>query len=273
MLQGSLDDFALDEILGLLAETSKSGQLDIKGDRGTGALTVTDGKLGDATASNCGSAASTEDVMFELLRYREGSFVFSNKEGELTGEEKNVAGVLSVAESRLADWEAIAEMVPTLQHIAIPSQRLPEEEITIDRSEWDVLRIIASECEVAVVCDELELGEVEGSRIVKHLIERGLISLRQPTGASSTIAKRIPKRTPAAAEPNPEPAEAEPEDESLVASLRSGTPDTEAGPAVSVPPLPGAQHGTTTAVAEPELDERPTDGGGLLMRYLKGEEG
>ncbi|MDH5522215.1 MAG: DUF4388 domain-containing protein, partial [Acidimicrobiia bacterium] len=72
MLQGSLENFALDEVLGLLSSTSKTGQLDIKGDRGSGALMFREGRLVDGTASFTANGTGIEDVMFELLRYAEG---------------------------------------------------------------------------------------------------------------------------------------------------------------------------------------------------------
>ena len=46
MLQGSLENFALDEVLGLLSGTSKTGQLEIAGNRGTGTLVFHDGRSG-----------------------------------------------------------------------------------------------------------------------------------------------------------------------------------------------------------------------------------
>ncbi len=282
MLQGSLEDFALEEILSLLAETSKSGQLDINGDRGNGALTIRGGQLADARASKCDVSAEPEDVMFELLRYSEGSFVFSNQDLELTGDEKNIGGVLSVAEGRLADWNAIAAVVPSLHHMVVPSVELPKDEVTIDRSEWAVLTVVASGCKTEVVCDTLELGEVEGCRKIKHLIERGLLELREPgsTPAPEVVFSEEKKPSDPPEEyaadsksgggvlstPAAEPGVS---GDSLVASLRGGTAEPlETTP--PIPPSPLAGNGSV-ATAEP-LAEESGDGEGLLMRYLRGEE-
>ncbi len=279
MLQGALEDFALDEILSLLAETSKSGQLDINGDRGNGALTIVDGKLADARASKCEVTAQAEDVMFELLRYSKGSFVFSNQVLEVTGEEKAIGGVLSVAEGRLADWKAIAAVVPSMDHVVVPSVELPQDEITIDRSDWAVLSVVASGCRAEVVCHSLELGEVEGCRKIKHLIERGLFDLNEPGSQADSGKVFSEEEKPKAMPPElnsdlasnggvlATPAvESQDPGDSLVASLRGGTND------LTPPAVPDSLAGNGAVATVDPLADEGGEGEGLLMRYLRGED-
>ncbi|MGH1493987.1 MAG: DUF4388 domain-containing protein [Acidimicrobiales bacterium] len=202
MLQGSLENFALDEVLGLLSGTSKTGQLEIAGNRGTGSLLFDDGRLVDGTASYTANGGELEDVMFELLRYDDGTFTFTSR--EVTGNEnpENVASVLASAENRLRDWRSIEAVVPTLSHQVAPSVDLPAEEVTITRAEWAALTVIAAGCPVSLVCDRLELGEVEGSRRIKDLAERSLIEVSEPIGGFSS-AYRASAPTPAPAETAP----------------------------------------------------------------------
>jgi len=279
MLQGSLEDFALEEILSLLADTSKSGQLDINGDRGSGALTIRAGKLADAQASECDSTAEPEDVMFEMLRFSEGSFVFSNQESEPTGDEKDISGVLSVAENRLADWKSIAAVVPSLQHIVVPSSELPQDEVTIDRSEWSVLVIVANGIRTGEMCDTLELGEVEGCRKIKHLIERGLLELHNPSSSVAPDGMPSTEETVETSALKPPISDSEvgvlttPEvnsvagNDSLVTSLRGGATELTEG----MPPIPSPNHHSSVATADPRT-EGAVEGEGLLMRYLRGED-
>lgn len=159
MLQGSLENFALDEVLGLLSSTSKTGQLDIKGDRGSGALMFREGRLVDGTASFTANGTGIEDVMFELLRYAEGSFTFTAREVEATEYEENVVSVLSAAENRLLDWRAIEAVVPSLNHLVTPASDLPADEVTITRDEWSALTTIGAGCPASTVCERLQLGE------------------------------------------------------------------------------------------------------------------
>jgi hypothetical protein len=180
MLQGSLENFALDEVLGLLSGTSKTGQLEIAGDRGTGSLMFYQGRLVDGTASYSANGTGLEDVMFELLRYEEGTFTFSLRDVTPGTSAENVASVLANAEARLRDWRSIEAVVPSLSHQVTPVAELPAEEVTIDRHEWAVLTVIASGCPVSMVCEKLELGEVEGSRQIKNLAERELVNVSEP---------------------------------------------------------------------------------------------
>ncbi len=207
MLQGSLDNFALDEVLGLLASTTKSGTLEVKGDRGTGTLGLRQGQLIGASASNTANGEGLEDVLFELLRFGEGSFTFTP--GDVAGSEgpRAVVDMLSAAEDRLADWRTIETVVPSLNHTVSPVPALPAEEITITRREWSTLIVIGSGCPVSSVCSDLGLGEVEGSRQVKILAERGLVSVGPPLGKNAGTAGYLPRTAPAEPVTRPEPAD------------------------------------------------------------------
>lgn len=205
MLQGSLENFALDEVLGLLSGTSKTGQLEISGNRGTGTLTFNGGRLVDGTASYTANGTGLEDVMFELLRYDDGTFTFASREVTQTDNLENVATVLASAEHRLRDWRSIEAGVPSLNHQIAPTEELPEEEVTITRAEWAALTVIAAGCPVSLVCDRLELGEVEGSRQIKNLAERGLISVTEPIGSYISSLRSNPVPAPAADVPAPLP--------------------------------------------------------------------
>ena len=76
-LSGTLDTFALPDVLRLLASTAKTGRLRITGDRGSGSVWVADG---DVVATELASAVSyertNEEVVFGLLRFTAGSFTF-----------------------------------------------------------------------------------------------------------------------------------------------------------------------------------------------------
>src|SRR3954451_14770572 len=75
-LQGTLDTFALPDVLRLLASTKKTGRLRVSGNRGTGSVWVDGGGVTGAEATGVGDAPPSSDVLFELLRYGDGSFTF-----------------------------------------------------------------------------------------------------------------------------------------------------------------------------------------------------
>ncbi len=273
MLQGSLENFALDEVLGLLSSTAKTGQLDIKGDRGNGSLAFRQGRLVDGQASYEANGNGIGDVMFELLRYSEGNFTFTAMDIEPTEFDDDVSSVLSDAENRLMDWRSIEAVVPTLNHIVTPVSDLPAEEVMITRAEWSALTIIAAGCPALVVCERLNLGEVEGSRQIKNLAERQLVIISEPAGARA--AAPVPPTPPSSMAsdsytpasqnyPTPGYSTAAPAAEAaLVAPIGSGT---------HTPPSPAeiSEFGEEVNDASELFEESSDDlNGGLLMEYLK----
>lgn len=265
MLQGSLENFALDEVLGLLSSTSKTGQLDIKGDRGNGALVFRDGRLVDGNASFTANGTAIEDVMFELLRYSEGNFTFNARDVEPSEYDENVVTVLGAAENRLMDWRSIEMVVPSLNHMVTPAADLPAEEITITRAEWSALTTIGAGCPASTVCERLHLGEVEGSRQIKNLAERQLVVISEPGGyrgrSAAAAAPAAAASPPPALAGNPAPAD-------------DGRPPMPPTPSVDdlAPPSPAeiSEFGDGLSDAS-ELLESSQDGG-LLMQYIKGDE-
>lgn len=269
MLQGSLENFALDEVLGLLSSTSKTGHLSIKGDRGTGSLSFQEGRLVDGTASYTANGTGIGDVMFELLRYSEGNFTFSAEDVEATEYEEDVTSVLDDAENRLLDWRSIEAVVPTLNHVVTPVSDLPAEEVTITRGEWSALTTIAAGCPAMVVCERLNLGEVEGSRQIKNLAERQLVIISEPSSVRPRIAASSSLVNPAT-------------NGNGNGSLSiNPTPDGKQRTQVR-PPMPPETVHATTPPSPAEISEFGEDlsdaselvdseqvNGGLLMEYLK----
>lgn len=329
MLQGSLENFALDEVLGLLSGTSKTGQLEIAGNRGTGTLVFHDGRLINGTASFTANGTELEDVMFELLRYGDGTFTFSLRDVEPGEVVENVSTVLANAEARLQDWRSIETVVPSLNHQVVPVLELPSDEVTVSRDEWATLMTIGTGCPASHVCDRLTLGEVEGSRRIKDLAERMLVNVTEPIGSyrrsqaaraeaergatGTTASARTPipapvaPAKPAAPAPAPSPAAAAktetvgtdtaPSLEELASADSSGPAlgsimaDRPNAPAPAAPvaeaPVESTSAATPPGPPSPseiagfgekiedasELMETVEDArGGILARYLKGEE-
>ncbi|MEZ5226498.1 MAG: hypothetical protein R2710_07445 [Acidimicrobiales bacterium] len=69
-----------------------------------------------------------------------------------------------------------------------PVSSLPAPEMTITAAEWDLLMAIGAGTEVGSVCEHFGLGEVEGSRRVKLLVERSLITIAPPHAASASTS-------------------------------------------------------------------------------------
>ncbi len=182
MLQGSLDNFTLDEVLNLLAGTHKSGHLRISGDRGTGSLWVDDGKLVQAEASNVTSSGDWEDVMFELLRFESGNFSFVGDDIAPTPSEPvEIAPLVERGNELLAEWQSIETIIKSPDHFLTINRTLPSDQIMLTGHEWETVVAIGEGRTVSKTFNRIGVGELKGCRRIKSVIERGLVTIEEPT--------------------------------------------------------------------------------------------
>lgn len=204
MLQGTLDVFSLDEVLGLLSGANKSGVLNITGDRGVGSVSIADGQLVAGSASSAPEAAELSDAVFELLRYEEGSFSFDGA-AEAVGEPHDLETVMADAHSRLDEWKSIEAVVPSLDHHVTLAPTLTTSQVTLSESEWAAVVAVGEGATAGVVARRLGLGEFAGSKRIKALVERSLASL-EASAASTPVKEAEPVVAPVFETPDPAPA-------------------------------------------------------------------
>ena len=213
-LQGTLETFALPDVLRLLASTKKTGRLRLTGRQGSGSVWLADGEIVSSEATHAPMADGASEVVFELLRFKEGEFVFdadaSAPEG---GDPAGVEDTLTSAEAMLEEWKTIEAVVPSLAAWVSLAPELPDAEITIDRARWGQVVAVGGGITVGGLGDRLGLGELPASRTVKELLELGLTSLGTAPDAAHAVAATAPAASfePAPVEPAPvEPASFEP---------------------------------------------------------------
>lgn len=173
-LQGTLDTFALADLVRLLATTSKTGELAIDGDRGSGRLWFADGQLvgGEPTADDLA------DVVFALLRMQEGDFAFEADTGpEDPREPCSALDVLAAAEARLEEWRPVEELVPSPAVALTLRADLPSDEVTIDRDLWRRLVAVGSGTTAGAFAGALELDEHAAAFAVRDLVDAGLVEV------------------------------------------------------------------------------------------------
>jgi hypothetical protein len=191
-LQGTIETFALPDVMRLLASTKKTGCLRLDGTRGNGSVWVESGTIVASDASGAKHAETPVEVFFELLRFKDGDFVFDS---DVTADAKGVAAevepTLDAAEKMLDEWKAIEAVVPSLDAWVELAPELASEEIVIDRARWQLLVAVAAGSSVAALGDRLGKGELAISRDVKELVEVGLVSVGEPP------AGRAPEPSPA----------------------------------------------------------------------------
>ena len=175
-LQGSLEDFALPDVLSLLASTRKSGELQVAGGRGTEGRVWLDG--GRIVFSETGTTNDAVDTLFELLRLDEGNFHFSaDVDPPSVGEARDIAPLVTEAQGRLDEWKIIEAVVPSLSTRAALVSDLVTEDVIVNAAQWRVLVAVANGGTVDAVATSLGLGEFSACKSVKALVDLGLVSV------------------------------------------------------------------------------------------------
>lgn len=180
-LSGTIETFALPDVLRLLASTKKTGCLRLDGSRGTGAIFVEGGSIVGGDASGAPHADGADEVLFELLRFKEGDFEFvADAAPDAKGSPAEVESTLDAAEKMLDEWKGIEAVVPSLDHWVQLNESLPGEEVTVTADRWKTLVAVAGGTSVGRLGESLSLGELPVSRSVKDLVELGLVTVGEP---------------------------------------------------------------------------------------------
>ena len=222
-LQGTLETFALSDVLRLLASTKKSGALRIDTARGHGELLVRDGELVSGVADSAPRATSPPEVLFEMLRSVDGSFVFDADAAVAEGDAQDVESVLAAAEAQLAEWSEIEAVVPSpRRQVSLRRQR--DDDISFTAAEWSVVATIGGGCTVSALAERLDASEIVATRAVRDLVIKDAVEL-----SDTDVDDAAPLEAPAAAVPSFEtPAPSVPSFETPAPSVPSFENGTEA---------------------------------------------
>lgn len=251
-LQGTLDTFALPDVLRLLAATKKTGRLRITGGRGTGSVWVSSGEVEAIEATHAPHASEAVDALFELLRFEEGAFTFdAEARHDEPGQPTDVELLLAHSEAMLSEWREIEVVVPSMDAWVTLRRTLPLPEIAVDQACWTTIVAIGAGATVRRIGDELCLAELPISRAVKELSEVGLIEIAAaaPAGALASTNGHAPLARP------------------LVAAKAKELREPEVPPPPATP-RPRRPKATEDAPAQPEAF-RPLDlpGHGVTASY------
>lgn len=206
-LSGTIETFALPDVLRLLASTKKTGCLRLDGSRGAGAIWVDGGAIVGGEASGAPHADGAAEVLFELLRFKEGDFEFdADSAPDSADPAAEVEPTLEAAEAMLEEWKGIEAVVPTLDHWVELNPELPGDEVTVSADRWKSLVAVAGGTSVGRLGDQLSLGELPVSRSVKELVELGLVRIDEPRDDVEPVIAAV-EVVEIEAEPVPAPPE------------------------------------------------------------------
>ncbi len=253
-LQGTLETFALPDVLRLLASTKKSGVLRVDTDRGRGELQVVEGVLVGGSADRSPRASHPADVLFELLRSDDGSFVFdADAAVTATGEGEDVEAALAAAEAQMAEWAEIAAVVPSPNRlVTLRAER--HEPITLDAEQWRAVAAIGHGCTVTELSERLDAVEIVATRWVRDLVQLGAVDLSdddvERVDAAVSHAPAVEPSEPAVEADHTAPAAPE-HDPLPPLPFRQPVAEAPAEPQVDVAPEPSFEPSVGTAAVSP----------------------
>lgn len=192
-LQGTIETFALPDVLRLLATSAKTGMLAVEGDRGTGAVWVANGDI-IATDIDLGahpSTGSTEvsEGIFQLLRFETGEFVFTSDIAPASpSEPQNVEASIADSSTMIDELNQITENVPGMEsHVAL-RREIETNEVTLTADQWRVLSAVGSGTTVARIASTFSYGELDALRRVDDLVHEGVIDISDQPAIEDTIS-------------------------------------------------------------------------------------
>jgi len=189
-LSGTLDTFALPDVLRLLASTGQTGRLRVTGPDGSGSVWLRSGDvvMADLVGDPIADSSSIE-VMFGLLRLKTGSFTFEDEaKAESESPAEAMDQVLAEAESMLAEWREIESVVPSMEVWVGLCHELSGPDVMVDADRWRGIAAVGSGSAVVGLARRLGLREVAVCRLVKELIELGLVELIEPVDPPAEVS-------------------------------------------------------------------------------------
>ena len=175
MLNGGLDEFALDQVVNLLASAGKSGTLVVESGGRTGRVSFDGGKL---VGCDVWGAETVAEALTELRRLRTGSFRFAA--GEAPSEVLGVfdcATVIAKSDQLLAEWRELEGTIPSRSSRVRPVGALPDATVCLTQTEWEMLTAVGLGATPAEVARRRQQGLLITLRSLCKLVDRGLLEL------------------------------------------------------------------------------------------------
>ncbi|MEZ5323065.1 MAG: DUF4388 domain-containing protein [Microthrixaceae bacterium] len=190
-LQGSIDSFSVVDVLRMLGASGKSGRLVVVGVGGSGSLWLVDGAVVAGVSCRAGARpveAPPADVLFDLLRLSEGSFVFETGSIPDAGmrrcsQASEVSSLIEAAEASMLEWQAVLDVVGSPSSTLSLAPVLTVPELTVGPARWAVLVGIAALPGVATparVGADLGVTELVAMREIAALVDAGAVVTGMP---------------------------------------------------------------------------------------------
>lgn len=179
-LRGSTSDFPLESVIGLLAGTSKTGELQVRGDARVGALGFASGRLVAAVMDGEGG----ENALGAIFSISQAEFEFTPWE---TAPDANLEGgdlvslLKRAAEARDRITNIRASIPDDRMRFRLSEKAADQGAVTFTPDRWRALLAVNGERDVAAIAEQLRLGKMQTLGLLVGLVKDGVIEALPPT--------------------------------------------------------------------------------------------
>ena len=181
-MQGTLDDFALPDIIQLISLSKKTGAVHIQGgeESGSGRIYFNMGKVVSAQLDEL----PTLEAFFSFFTFSSGTFQFVDNEAPPPGELITRSNELLIMEGigRAEEWTRLRARIPSrdssLELVADPAAQ--SRDINLKPEEWRVLTLVGSPGRdtLRTIRQRTGFTELQTARILYPLIGVGLLAVQ-----------------------------------------------------------------------------------------------
>ena len=184
-IQGTFDVLDFSAVLELVAARNMSGRLHVRSRSFAANLFFADGYIVGADQSEHSAAAPggdvsqrAQEICFELLGTDRGNFEFHLGHSKaLSGPGISVKDAMEQARQRLAEWQELQELIPSLDVQPRLVTELDPGQVTLDREQWRVLTAVDGRRNLRSIGRALNLSDFEVCRAMRELLLAKVIEL------------------------------------------------------------------------------------------------
>jgi len=123
----------------------------------------------------------TEERMGELLRWRNGKFIFKEMEvpASLDLVEVDSLELLVQGARHVDEWEMVSSKLPSFEVVPTYSDTLPDGPLSFSPAEWRVLASVDGVSSVREIADQFPESTFEVAKAIVSLVEKGVLKVEE----------------------------------------------------------------------------------------------
>ena len=195
MLEGSLKDFSLDDLLQMISLGGKTGELHLEGEtpfgEKKGIIYFEEGEVRDAETD----VSRGEIAIIELLNIKDGSFKFVPNDNLVIKKSinKSIPDLVLLATSKLDEWNRVKSRVDSVDSFfKMVTDDIPEE-IHLSNTDWKVLMLLQKGLTIREAALKLNMTVFDVAKVAYVLVALKII---KEVGQKSPDTQQVKLKAP-----------------------------------------------------------------------------